>query len=641
MNRLPSKALLSVLRQLETTKDGWSACCPACCTADIQRPSCLAIQEVREDELWVQCKNGCSVASITDAASRLIEEGSLFASNFTNTNKGINVMDGNPPIDSVPGPFQNQPQVENVCSPQELGDGSHSDRSWPPITRLLADMLPPFPTDVLPEVLRNWVRDVALSTQTPEDMAAMFALGTCAASIGGRVEVQAGPDWREPTNLFGLVALGPANLKSAVLRLATKPLVHLERELRAAATPDVASRKAIWDMKLKQLERAKKKAANTGLADDQEAVDDLARELAKIQEPVLPTLVVEDCTPEKLAEMLAAQQGRLASISAEGSVVFSLMKGKYSKSGEPQIDIYLKSHCGDPITVHRKGAGEVRCESPALTCIYAIQPDVLKGLTHGDSAFRGRGLLGRFLFAAPKSLIGSRDINPPPVRPGVSEAYSSLVRKLAGVAAGSVVRLDEGAKRCFDHWRAEVEAMLADGGQLELIRDWGGKLAGATARLAGVLHCVQADPEVPVPEDTMKAAVSISRYLIQHARYVLLGMSHGENDVSVQAFHVLSWIRRHEPEVFGQRDAHQSLKSRFSRAEDMAPALKELESRGYIRRGPKPQTSVGRPPAPVWEVNPAFLNDEPPARRDDPPVTLEPPRSLPSDDGTGRSQVSI
>jgi len=557
------------------------------------------------------------------------------------TTKGIVSMDGIRQADAAFELFLDPPKNANVCHRKESDCDRHSDRSWPPITRLLADMLPLFPTDVLPEVLRNWVHDVARSTQTPEDMAAMFALGTCAACLGGRVEVQAGHDWREPTNLFGLVALGPANLKSAVLRVATKPLVQLERELREAAAPEVARRKAIWDVKLKQLERAKTKAANTGLADDQEAVDDLARELSKIQEPVLPTLVVEDCTSEKLAEILAAQQGRLASISAEGSVVFSLMKGKYSKSGEPQIDVYLKSHCGDPLNVHRKGSGEVRCESPALTCIYAIQPDVLKGLTHGESAFRGRGLLGRFLFAAPKSLIGSRDINPPPVRPGVSESYSSLVRELAGVAAGSVVRLDAGAKRCFDRWRAEVEGMLADGGQLELIRDWGGKLAGATARLAGVLHCVQADPQVPVPEGIMKAAVSISRYLIQHARYVLLGMNHGEADVSVQAFHVLSWIRRHEPKDFSQRDAHQSLKGRFSRAEDMAPALKELEFRGYIRRGPKPQTTAGRPPSQVWEVNPAFLNDEPPSRQDAQPATLEPPLVLPEDDGTEGTRICL
>jgi hypothetical protein len=494
---------------------------------------------------------------------------------------------------------------------------------------------------VLPDVLRKWVHDVALSTQTPEDMAAMFALGTCAASIGGRVVVQAGPDWPEPTNLFGLVALGPANLKSAVLRLATSPLVALERELREAAVPEVASRKAIWDMKLKQLERAKTKAASTGLTDDRDVVDGLARELAKIPEPVLPTLVVEDCTPEKLAEMLAAQQGRLASISAEGSVVFSLMKGRYSKTGEPQIDVYLKSHCGDPIIVHRKGSGEVRCESPSLTCVYAIQPDVLKGLTHGDSAFRGRGLLGRFLFAAPRSLIGSRDINPPPVRPEVSEAYATLIRKLAATESRSLIQLDGGAKRCFDRWRAEVEAMLADGGQLELIRDWGGKLAGATARIAGILHCVTGSPQAPLSEDTMKAAVAIARYLIQHARYVLLGMGHDGADVSVQALHFLNWIRRHGQEVFGQRDAHQSLKGRFNRAEDMAPVLKELESRGYIRRGPKPATSVGRPPSAVWEVNPAFLNDTPPARQDAQPVTLEPPRVLPEDDGLGRSQLSL
>lgn len=629
----PIEAMLAALRQVEKASTGWSACCPA--HDDIS--SCLTIEEVWDGEWTVACLHGCSQTSIAQAMTRLIES----KHSSEDTTKGIVSMEGIRQADAAFEPFLDPPQDANVCHRKESDCDGHSDRSWPPITRLLADMLPPFPTEVLPEVLKKWVHDVALSTQTPEDMAAVFALGTCAACIGGRVEVQAGPDWREPTNLFGLVALGPGNLKSAVLRLATRPLVDIERELRKAAAPEVASRKAIWDVKLKQLERAKTKAANPGHTDDQKLVVDLASELAKIKEPVLPTLVVEDCTPEKLAEMLAAQQGRLASISAEGSVVFSLMKGQYSKSGDPQFEVYLKSHCGDPLNVHRKGSGEVRCESPALTCIYAIQPDVLKGLTHGDSAFRGRGLLGRFLFAAPKSLIGSRDINPPPVRPGVSEAYSSLVRKLAGVAAGSLIRLDEGAKRCFDRWRTEVEAMLADGGQLELIRDWGGKLAGATARLAGVLHCVQADPQVPVPEDTMKAAVSISRYLIQHARYVLLGMNHGEADVSVQAVHVLSWIRRHGPNPFGQRDAHQQLKGRFRRVDDIASAFEELESRGYIRRGPKPQATAGRPPSQVWEVNPGFLHDEPPARRDDPPVTLGPPRGLPNDDETGRSQISL
>ena len=36
--------------------------------------------------------------------------------------------------------------------------------------------------------------------------------------------------------------------------------------------------------------------------------------------------------------------------------------------------------------------------------------------------------------------------------------------------------------------------MLGDGGQMEIMRDWGAKLAGETLRLAAVLHCVEHGP---------------------------------------------------------------------------------------------------------------------------------------------------
>lgn len=631
----PAEAMLSALRQVEKTSTGWSACCPA--HDDVS--SSLTIEEIWDGEWTVACHHGCSHTSIAQAMTRLIES----EHSSEDTTKGIVSMEGICLADAAFEPFLDQPQDAKVCHREESDCDGHSERSWPPITRLLADMLPPFPTEVLPDVLKDWVHDVAISTQTPEDMAAMFALGTCAACIGGRIKIEGKDGWLEPTNLFALVALGPANLKSAVLNLATGPLFALEKELREVAGPEVASRKAIWDVKLNQLDRAKRTAANTGDPDDRVIVVELAKELAMTPEPVLPTLVVANCTPEKLAELLAINQGRLASITAEGSLVFSLMKGRYSKGGDPPIDVYLQAHCGDPLIVHRKGSGEVRCESPAMTCVYGLQPDVLKGITHVDSVFRGRGLLGRFLFAAPKSLIGSRDINPPPVRPEVSEAYSQLVRTLAGTKPGGIIRLSAEAKQRFDGWRTEVEAMLADGGQLELIRDWGGKLAGATARLAGILHCVQADPNAPLSEDTMKAAISIARYLVPHGRYVLLAMNQGEADVAGPAVHILNWIRRHGPNPFGQRDAHQQLKGRFRRVDDMASAFEELESMGYIRRGPKPQATAGRPPSQIWEVNPSFLKGDPPARPEGQPslVTPKPPVDTPQDDETGRSQISL
>lgn len=61
------------------------------------------------------------------------------------------------------------------------------------------------------------------------------------------------------------------------------------------------------------------------------------------------------------------------------------------------IDTVLKAYTGDPIRVDRKGREAESIDSPALTMLLSAQESVLEGMLTND-AFRGRGLLGRFLY---------------------------------------------------------------------------------------------------------------------------------------------------------------------------------------------------------------------------------------------------
>jgi hypothetical protein len=106
-------------------------------------------------------------------------------------------------------------------------------------------------------------------------------------------------------------------------------------------------------------------------------------------------------------------------MSAEGGI-YDVMAGAYSKRGMAQFEAFFKGHAGDDLITDRVGRPSVRIEWPAVTCGYAIQPEVIKGLV-GKSAFRGRGLLARFLYSVPRSLIGQRQIAPRPVPPHVFE----------------------------------------------------------------------------------------------------------------------------------------------------------------------------------------------------------------------------
>jgi len=483
---------------------------------------------------------------------------------------------------------------------------------WPDLLTFENNDLPEFPTAVLPGVLREWVEAESHATQTPADLAAMLALAVCSACIARRVTVEPRPGWREPSNIYTAILLEPGNRKSAVFNDAIRPLRELEAEMVEAARPAVAqaqSERRQAEARLRKLEKTAAEANGSDSFKAREEAIKLAADLAEQPEPVLPRLVVDDATQEKLGMMLAQQDGRLASMSPEGGV-FDLMAGLYSKSGAPNLGVYLMGHSGDDLITDRVGRASVRVERPALTCAYAMQPSVVAALGE-HVAFRGRGLLARFLYAAPRSWIGEREIAPTPVSDSTREAYRQLVRTLAQVSGDFILCLDADAERLFRTWERDTEEMLADGGQMEVLRDWGAKLAGATLRLAAVLHCVESGPGGTINRETIGAAIAIGDYLIPHAEAVLAMMQAKEDDGAEQdARYILNWITRHGLEEFTKSQAQQHGKRRFPKAEDIDRPLNELMARGYIRHLPTAITGPGRPASPVFTVNPKFLESQ-------------------------------
>ncbi len=481
---------------------------------------------------------------------------------------------------------------------------------WPEIVSFDVLNLPDFPTHVLPDTLRRWVEAESHATQTPADLAALLALAVCSVGIARRVVVEPRPGWREPVNLFTAVLLEPGNRKSAVFADAMKPLRELEAELIEAARPEVAraqSDRRQDDARLRKLEKTAAEKHGDEAAQARHEAGNLAADLADGAEPVLPRLIVDDATAEKLGIMLADQGGRIASMSPEGGV-FDLMAGLYSKSGIPQFGVYLMGHSGDDLITDRVSRKSVRVERPALTCAYAMQPAVIEGLAE-NAAFRGRGLLARFLYAAPQSWIGRREIAPAPVSDATRNSYRQAVRELAEVEGDIILELSGGAAALLREWESEIEAMLAEGGQMEITRDWGAKLAGATLRLAAVLHCVEHGPAGCIEESCIAAAVEIARYLVPHAEAVLNMMLASEETSDDDARYVLRWIERHDRREFTKRDAQQHGKRRFPKADDIDPALAELTRRGFIRPKPAETSGPGRPPSPTFDVNPATFAD--------------------------------
>jgi replicative DNA helicase len=496
--------------------------------------------------------------------------------------------------------------------------GEPPDELWEPPVPFADYDLPDFPTDALPPWLREFVEAEALATQTPQDLAGMLALSVLATACAGKVRVALREAYEEPINLFTLTVLPSGNRKSAVFRDITAPVEAFETSQLAKLKDSIAAGEQQRRILKNRLEHLEDRAAKAQGADTPKLIEDAnrtRRELTALTVPTLPRLIIDECTPERLATLLFENKGRLAQLSAEGDA-FDIIAGRYSATGAANFTVYLKGHAGDQLRIDRVGRGSEHIPSPALTVGLAVQPEVLHGIM-ARPGFRGRGLLARFLYALPKSLLGHRNVEAPPVPSEVRSVYHSAMLTLlelspcndvGGNETAHVLRLDAVARGALLNFERELEPRLGDMGDLAHMADWAGKLVGATVRIAGLLHMAEqvgrdAPWDILIASDCAERAIRVAAYLTSHAR-AAFGQMGADPDIE-QARHLLRWLTRYKLATFTKRQAYEGTKGRFHRVVAMEPALALLQEHRFIRSGAAgPTRSQGRKPSPVFEVNP-------------------------------------
>ncbi len=474
-----------------------------------------------------------------------------------------------------------------------LGGGSGGD----------VEGLPPFPVQVLPPVLRNFVLAEAERTQTPPDLAAMLVLGCCAAAVAGKYDVEIERGYVEPLNIFALAVLPPGERKSAVFRSCFAPLVEAERLKVQLSKPAQAVAEAKLELaqnllkeKKKQYGKLSEHAAeqvwdgpkDKGGAVLSREIEEQAAHVATLEVPAAPRLLCDDVTPEKLAMLMAQQGGRMCVASAEGTI-FKVISGRYSKDGRASFEVFLLGHAGDALRVDRQSRDSIFVPYPRLTMAIAVQPSVIEGLAENKD-MRGQGLLARFFYSFPKSRVGDRDIVTAPMSMDIERAYHDCITKLAGILTPEerseddtripLLSVSVEARDLHREFRARLEPRLK--GDLLEMRDWANKLAGGVGRIAAVLSIVEHGAEVPVSRASMSAALEIGEtYLLAHAAHAFDVISATESQVDADA--LAEWLKRSGLTKLARRDVAR-LGPRHLRHDRMRRdvSIHELVDRGIL-----------------------------------------------------------
>jgi hypothetical protein len=459
--------------------------------------------------------------------------------------------------------------------------------------------VPTFPLEALPGWMAEWAEEAARVEQVPVDIAATLALNAAVVATMGKAKVDLFGG--EPLNGYFILVDRPGANKSGIFKRATAPIWQWWNERDRRHEHDLCEWRARAD-KLEEGVKAQKSrlAPRSGDKDSRELEAGDAEEALKEayqrqadherEKPRGDLAVCQDVTPEKLADLLAESRC-VAALSPEGAEVFDGL-GRYQRS--ENMEVFLKAWNADPLIVDRKGGTKIRVEDPTLTIVAMAQPKVLEGLRDPEGKRDGRGLIARFFWCIPRSLVGYRTYEAREWNEGVRSRFEQELKRLCGLPfpSGECPRigLEGDAVETFREFYTETERELRRGGDLADIEATASKMRSHLARLAGWLHLADGKGvDTSIDEPTMKRAVDLARYFLAHG-IVAYRMMDGPDDDTRAALTLFAKARQGASEggdgcpAIPLRELAKKVKGKtFPDTAAVEAKLAVLEAHGYTR----------------------------------------------------------
>lgn len=466
---------------------------------------------------------------------------------------------------------------------------------WPTPQPLMAPR-PPFPVECLPSWACDFALALAEAVQVPLDLAGVGVLSAMATAVRGRTMLDVTPDWRELLTLYTITALPSGERKSPVFTALTRPIWHWLSAESDRMKVDVAINESTRRVAKKRVEALEKKNSKTGDPEVRAELDEAVKALEALPMLRVPRVIVDDVTYEKAADLLV--QHNYIAVVAEESGIFDTMGGLYH-GGTERLDLFLKGHDGSPHTVDRVSRPNTLIKSARMGFFLSVQRYVIEALSKQEG-FMGKGILPRFLFSIPDSLVGKRRADPEALPETLKASYGRRIQEmLAAQSLPSRIRLTPQAEELRKVASVELEPRFrTDLGEMV---PWAAKMLGRTLRIAGVFHLYANRGHDDVLVEDLERALGFQEYFIAHAK-----VAHGliaQGHVS-DAERVLDWIRRTHPTTITLRELRRRLRWRTS--EQPLEAIWRLMDLGYVRKVDVDRTPTGGRPTSIYLPHPSL-----------------------------------
>jgi putative DNA primase/helicase len=479
---------------------------------------------------------------------------------------------------------------------------------WPDPLPLPEGLPPvmPFDFDVLPESLRDWIRDICERMQCPPDYCAATAIVAAGSMIGRKIAIRPKrhDDWQVVPNLYGVNVGRPSVMKSPAMKEVLKFTAQLEIEAKQEHAKQLAEHEATALLaaatKKVRMEVLKKTVKSGG--DAQTIANELVAETTKA--PTRRRYIVNDTTVEKLGVILNENPNGVLLFADE---FVGLLRCMEREGHEADRGFYLTAWAGDSrYTYDRIGRGTLDIEAAIVSLTGSIQPGVLADYLRGAvSGGRGDdGFIQRLQMSVwPDPPTTWENIDRYPDSDAKAKAYAAL-KRLAELTPASVsaerddyerdalpfLRFDRDAQDAFDAWRADLETRLRRGDEHPAVESHLAKYRSLIPALALMLHLLDGSIG-PVTLVAVKRAIGWGHYLESHARRLYAGVTEAP---AIAARLLATRIQRGDvTDLFAARDVYRYEWSGLDR-ERTQSAIDVLVSLHWLEERVEPTTGRNR-----------------------------------------------
>jgi len=494
-------------------------------------------------------------------------------------------------VDAAGPNVRNCAQNESIPLAEESTTTTAAD-DWPePMELTHCEENESYPTEALPGLLGEVVKEVAGFVQCPLPLAACSCLAAVSAVVGGLVDVRRAEGLTGPSTLYFMVLADSGERKTTADSAFTTGIRAWQTRQAEIGKPDLQEWRAAdaaWTAEREGIINAIRDAAKRG-KDNAELKTRLADlEAKKPERPRVPRLLWDDATTEALTWGLANRWPVGGILSSEGGAVL----GGHSMRPESimkNLAVLNGLWDGTTTSIDRKTSDSYTIEAARLTLGLALQPEVMRQFiagTHGLA--RGSGFLARFLLAWPESTQGRRMFKEAPESwPCLGRFHHRLAELLedplpmdeTGVLRPVILGLDAAAKDLWINLHDTVEGELLPGGDMSEARDIASKAADNAARLAALFRVFECGPGGMIGADHMEAASRIIVWHLYEARRFLGQMATPEAVADAMALEgwLLEYCRREGLKAVPIADIQQKGPNRTRRKAALESALSELE----------------------------------------------------------------